>query len=87
MMKRNYVKKLLRQNGIKYKSMAEKLGIDCQKFDRWSEDDHPNNKVLIAAVKFVLRCMIETDQVKQKKEQLAKKAEEEFRERMDALGL
>lgn len=83
----NEIKNLLKVNGIKHKEVYMLLGMDKQKFDRWSEDDHPNNKVLRAAVKFVLRCMIETDQVRQKKIQQIKTAEEQFKERMDAIGL
>lgn len=87
MRRESEIKELLRTNGIKFNKIAAMLGIDSQKFHRWSEDDHPNNKVLKAAVKFVLRCMLETDQVQQKKMLRAKTAEIEFRERMDALGL
>ena len=52
MLEKNYLKNLLQKNGIKIGYICSVLSIDRQKFDRWSEDDHPNNKVLRAAVKF-----------------------------------
>ena len=87
MLEKNYLKNLLQKNGIKIGYICGVLSIDRQKFDRWSEDDHPNNKVLRAAVKFALRYLLDTRESEAKRIQEIKEAEEEFKNRMDALGL
>lgn len=43
MLEKNYLKNLLQKNGIKIGYLCSVLNIDRQKFDRWREDDHPNN--------------------------------------------
>lgn len=87
MMQKNYLKNLLQKNGIKIGYLCSVLNIDRQKFNRWSEDDHPNNKVLRAAVKFALRYILDTDETNAKRIQEIENAEQEFKNRMDALGL
>lgn len=86
-MQKNYLKTLLQKHGVKIGYICQVLGIDRQKFNRWSEDDHPNNKVLRAAVKFALRYMLNTDETNAKRIQEIENAEQEFKNRMDALGL
>lgn len=86
-MQKNYLKNLLQKNGIKIGYLCSVLNIDRQKFNRWSEDDHPNNKVLRAAVKFALRYILDTDETNAKRIQEIENAEQEFKNRMDALGL
>lgn len=87
MLEKNYLKNLLQKNGIKIGYICGVLNIDRQKFDRWSEDDHPNNKVLRAAVKFALRYLLDTQNEASKRIQATEEAEAEFKNRMDALGL
>lgn len=87
MLEKNYLKNLLQKNGIKIGYLCSVLSIDRQKFDRWSEDDHPNNKVLRAAVKFALRYMLETRDNEAKRIQEIETAEQKFKNKMDALGL
>ena len=87
MMEKNYLKTLLKQHGITIEHLTQVLGIDRQKFNRWSEDDHPNNKVLRAAVKFALRYILDTQNEAAKRIQATEEAEAEFKNRMDALGL
>lgn len=87
MLQKNYIKTLLQQHGVKIGYLCSVLSIDRQKFNRWSEDDHPNNKVLRAAVKFALRYLIETRESEAKRIQEIEEAETEFKNRMDALGL
>lgn len=87
MMQKNYLKTLLKQHGVTIEHLTQVLGIDRQKFNRWSEDDHPNNKVLRAAVKFALRYILDTQNEAAKRIQATEDAEAEFKNRMDALGL
>lgn len=87
MIKKNYLKELLKQYGVTIEHITKILNIDRQKFNRWSEDDHPNNKILRAAVKFALRYMLHTNNEAAKKIQAIEEAELEFKNRMDALGL
>ena len=87
MLEKNYLKNLLQQHGIKIGYICGVLSIDRQKFDRWSEDDHPNNKVLRAAVKFALRYLLDTRESDAKRIQEIESAESEFKNKMDALGL
>ena len=87
MLQKNYIKTLLQQHGIKIGYICSVLSIDRQKFGRWSEDDHPNNKVLRAAVKFALRYLLDTKESEAKRIQEIESAEAEFKNRMDALGL
>ena len=87
MLEKNYLKNLLQKNGIKIGYLCGVLKIDRQKFDRWSEDDHPNNKVLRAAVKFVLRYMLETRESEAKRIQEIEEAEQKFKNKMDSFGL
>lgn len=86
-MQKNYLKTLLKQHGVTIEHLTQVLGIDRQKFNRWSEDDHPNNKVLRAAVKFALRYILDTQNEAAKRIQATEDAEAEFKNRMDALGL
>ena len=87
MLQKNYIKTLLHQHGVKIGYLCSVLSIDRQKFDRWSEDDHPNNKVLRAAVKFALRYLLDTRESEAKRIQEIEEAETEFKNRMDAMGL
>ena len=87
MLKKNYLKNLLQKSGIKIGYLCNVLSIDRQKFDRWSEDDHPNNKVLRAAVKFALRYMLETRESEAKRIQEIEEAEQKFKNKMDAMWL
>lgn len=87
MLEKNYLKNLLQKNGIKIGYLCSVLSIDRQKFDRWSEDDHPNNKVLRAAVKFALRYMLETRESEAKRIQEIEEAEQKFKNKMDSMGL
>lgn len=87
MLEKNYLKNLLQKNGIKIGYLCSVLSIDRQKFDRWSEDDHPNNKVLRAAVKFALRYMLETRESEAKRIQEIEEAEQKFKNKMDSIGL
>ena len=87
MLEKNYLKNLLQKNGIKIGYLCSVLSIDRQKFDRWSEDDHPNNKVLRAAVKFALRYMLETRESEAKRIQEIEEAEQKFKNKMDSFGL
>lgn len=87
MLEKNYLKTLLQKHGVKIGYICQVLGIDRQKFDRWSEDSHPNNKVLQAAVKFALRYLLDTRESEAKRIQEIKDAETEFKNRMDAAGL
>ena len=87
MLQKNYIKTLLQQHGVKIGYLCSVLSIDRQKFNRWSEDDHPNNKVLRAAVKFALRYLLDTRESEAKRIQEIEEAETEFKNRMDALGL
>ena len=87
MIQKNYLKTLLKQHGVTIETLCSTLNIDRQKFNRWSEDDHPNNRVLRAAVKFALRYIIDTKNEAAKRIQATEEAEAEFRNRMDALGL
>ena len=87
MLEKNYLKNLLQKNGIKIGYLCSVLSIDRQKFDRWSEDDHPNNKVLRAAVKFALRYMLETRESEAKRIQEIESAEQKFKNKMDSMGL
>ena len=87
MLEKNYLKNLLQKNGIKIGYLCSVLSIDRQKFDRWSEDDHPNNKVLRAAVKFALRYMLETRESESKRIQEIEEAEQKFKNKMDSMGL
>ena len=87
MLQKNYIKTLLHQHGVKIGYLCSVLSIDRQKFDRWSEDDHPNNKVLRAAVKFALRYLIETRESEAERLLKIKEAEEAYRKTMERLGL
>lgn len=87
MLEKNYLKTLLQKHGVKIGYICQVLGIDRQKFDRWSEDDHPNNKALRAAVKFALRYMLDTRENEAKRIREIEEAEQEFRKRMDAADL
>ena len=87
MLEKNYLKNLLQKNGIKIGYLCSVLSIDRQKFDRWSEDDHPNNKVLRAAVKFALRYLLETRESESKRIQEIEEAEQKFKNKMDSFGL
>ena len=87
MLEKNYLKNLLQKSGIKIGYLCNVLSIDRQKFDRWSEDDHPNNKVLRAAVKFALRYMLETRESEAKRIQEIEEAEQKFKNKMDAMWL
>ena len=87
MLEKNYLKNLLQKNGIKIGYICGVLSIDRQKFDRWSEDDHPNNKVLRAAVKFALRYLLETRESEAKRIQEIEEAEQKFKNKMDSFGL
>ena len=87
MLEKNYLKNLLQKNGIKIGYLWSVLSIDRQQFDRWSEDDHPNNKVLRAAVKFALRYMLETRESEAKRIQEIEEAEQKFKNKMDSMGL
>ena len=87
MLEKNYLKNLLQKNGIKIGYLCSVLSIDRQKFDRWSEDDHPNNKVLRAAVKFALRYLLETRESEAKRIQEIEEAEQKFKNKMDYFGL
>ena len=87
MLEKNYLKNLLQKNGIKIGYLCSVLNIDRQKFNRWSEDDHPNNKVLRAAVKFALRYMLETRESEAKRIQEIEEAEQKFKNKMDSMGL
>lgn len=87
MLEKNYLKNLLQKNGIKIGYLCSVLSIDRQKFDRWSEDDHPNNKVLRAAVKFALRYLLETRESEAKRIQEIEEAEQKFKNKMDSMGL
>ena len=87
MLEKNYLKNLLQKNGIKIGYLCSVLSIDRQKFDRWSEDDHPNNKVLRAAVKFALRYLLETRESEAKRIQEIEEAEQKFKNKMDSFGL
>ena len=87
MLEKNYLKNLLQKNGVKIGYLCSVLSIDRQKFDRWSEDDHPNNKVLRAAVKFALRYLIETRESETERLLKIKEAEEAYRKTMERLGL
>lgn len=87
MLQKNYIKTLLQQNGVKIGYLCSVLSIDRQKFNRWSEDDHPNNKVLRAAVKFALRYLIETRDSEAERLLKIKEAEEVYRKKMERLGL
>lgn len=87
MLEKNYLKNLLQKNGIKIGYLCGVLSIDRQKFDRWSEDDHPNNKVLRAAVKFALRYLLETRESEAKRIQEIEEAEQKFKNKMDSMGL
>ena len=87
MLEKNYLKNLLQKNGIKIGYLCGVLSIDRQKFDRWSEDGHPNNKVLRAAVKFALRYLLDTRESEAKRIQKIESTEQEFKNRMDTLGL
>ena len=87
MLEKNYLKNLLQKNGIKIGYICGVLSIDRQKFDRWSEDDHPNNKVLRAAVKFALRYMLETRESEAKRIQERESTKQEFKNKMDSFGL
>ena len=87
MLQKNYIKTLLHQHGIKIGYLCSVLSIDRQKFNRWSEDDHPNNKVLRAAVKFALRYLIETRESEAERLLKIKEAEEAYRKTMERLGL
>lgn len=87
MLEKNYLKNLLQKNGIKIGYLCGVLSIDRQKFDRWSEDDHPNNKVLRAAVKFALRYILDTQNEAAKRIQEIEDAEQKFKNKMDSFGL
>lgn len=87
MLEKNYLKTLLQQHGVKIGYICQVLGIDRQKFNRWSEDDHPNNKLMRAAVKFALRYMLNTNEQHAKRIKEIEEAEQEFYKRMDAAGL
>ena len=87
MLQKNYLKNLLQKNGVKIGYLCSVLSIDRQKFDRWSEDNHPNNKVLRAAVKFALRYLIETRDSEAERLLKIKEAEEAYRKTMERLGL
>ena len=87
MLEKNYLKNLLQKNGIKIGYLCSVLSIDRQKFERWSEDDDPNNKVLRAAVKFALRYMLETRESESKRIQEIEEAEQKFKNKMDSFGL
>ena len=87
MLEKNYLKNLLQKNGIKIGYLCGVLSIDRQKFDRWSEDDHPNNKVLRAAVKFALRYLLDTRESEAKRIQEIEEAEQKFKNKMDSFGL
>ena len=87
MLEKNYLKNLLQKNGIKIGYLCQVLSIDRQKFNRWSEDDHPNNKVLRAAVIFALRYLIETRESEAERLLKIKEAEEAYRKTMERLGL
>ena len=87
MQKKNYLKTLLKKHGVTIDHLCTTLNIDRQKFNRWSEDDHPNNRVLRAAVKFALRYIIDTQNEAAKRILEIEEAESEFKNRMDALGL
>ena len=87
MLQKNYIKTLLQQHGVKIGYLCSVLSIDRQKFNRWSEDDHPNNKVLRAAVKFALRYLIETRESEAERLLKIKEAEEAYKKTMERLGL
>lgn len=87
MLEKNYLKTLLQKHGVKIGYTCQVLGIDRQKFNRWSEDDHPNNKLMRAAVKFALRYMLNTNEAHAKRIKEIEEAEQEFYKRMDAAGL
>ena len=87
MLQKNYVKNLLKQHGVTIDHMVKTLGIDRQKFNRWSEDTHPNNKVLRAAIKFVLRFMMQTKDSEAERLLKIKEAEEAYKKAMERLGL
>lgn len=87
MLEKNYTKTLLKKHGVTIGYVVNILRIDRQKFDRWSEDDHPNNRVLRAAVKFVLRYILDTDETNAKRIKEIEDAEQEYKNRMDKLGL
>lgn len=87
MLEKNYIKTLLKQHGVTIGYLCSVLNIDRQKFNRWSEDDHPNNKVLRAAVKFALRYILDTDETNAKRIKEIEDAEQEYKNRMDKLGL
>ena len=87
MIEKNYLKTLLQKHGVKIGYICQILGIDRQKFTRWSEDSHPNNKVLRAAVKFSLRYLIETRDSEAERLLKIKEAEEAYRKTMERLGL
>lgn len=87
MLEKNYLKTLLQKHGVKIGYICQVLGIDRQKFNRWSEDDHPNNKLMRAAVKFALRYMLSTNEMHAKRIKEIEEAEQEFYKRMDAAGL
>lgn len=87
MLEKNYLKTLLQKHGVKIGYICQVLGIDRQKFNRWSEDDHPNNKLMRAAVKFALRYMLSTNELHAKRIKEIEEAEQEFYKRMDAAGL
>ena len=87
MIEKNYLKTLLQKHGVKIGYICQILGIDRQKFTRWSEDSHPNNKVLRAAVMFSLRYLIETRDSEAERLLKIKEAEEAYRKTMERLGL
>ena len=87
MLEKNYLKNLLQKNGIKIGYLCSVLSIDRQKFDRWSEDAHPNNQVLRAAVKLASRHMLDTRESEAKRIQEIEDAEQKFKNKMDSFGL
>lgn len=87
MLEKNYTKTLLKKHGVTIGYIVNILGIDRQKFDRWSEDDHPNNKVLRAAVKFALRYLLNTRESEAQRLQKIEQAEQEYYKRLDEMGL
>ena len=87
MLEKNYLKNLQQKNGIKIGYLCSVLSIDRQKFNRWSEDDHPNNKVLRAAVKFALRYLLDTRESEAKRIQEIEETEQKFKNKMETMGL
>ena len=87
MLEKNYIKTLLKQHGVQIGHICAILNIDRQKLNRWSEDDHPNNKVLRAAVKFALRYLLNTRESEAQRLQKIEQAEQEYYKRLNEIGL